>query len=196
MIGSVAVATALPDGVGWMDLLLDPLRTRPSRSLVLRHQHCCATRPPARGCPRRTEQLAVDHVAAMFDTIAERNDEIEAARASADSQIRTSVKGLRPTGPATMQHYRATLRAALDAAIRAKKITFNAASHVELRPVINARALGELPAASGADLLIHVAQMVPTVLTRQLHGRRRARGPGQRRRRRSATRRGRGPTDG
>jgi integrase len=78
------------------------------------------------------DKLAVDHVAAMFDTIAERNDEIEAARASADSQTRASVKGLRPTGAATMQRYRATLRAALNAAIRAKKISFNAASYVEL----------------------------------------------------------------
>ena len=61
------------------------------------------------------DKLAVDHVAAMFDTIAERNDEIEAARSSDDPQIRASVTGLRPTGPATMQRYRATLLAALNA---------------------------------------------------------------------------------
>ncbi|MGH4006705.1 MAG: site-specific integrase [Pseudonocardiaceae bacterium] len=42
------------------------------------------------------------------------------------------MKGLRPTGPATMHRYRATLRAALNAAIRAKKITFNPASYVKL----------------------------------------------------------------
>jgi Phage integrase, N-terminal SAM-like domain len=78
------------------------------------------------------DKLTVDHVAAMFDAIAERNDAIEAAQASDDPQIRASVKGLRTTGPATMQRYRATLRAALNAAIRAKKITFNPASYVEL----------------------------------------------------------------
>ncbi|MGH3529522.1 MAG: tyrosine-type recombinase/integrase [Pseudonocardiaceae bacterium] len=78
------------------------------------------------------DKLNVDHVAALFDTIAERNDEIETARSSDDPQIRASVTGIRPTGPATMQRYRATLRAALNAAIRAKKISFNAASYVEL----------------------------------------------------------------
>jgi integrase len=71
-------------------------------------------------------------VAALFDAIAEHNDEIETARASDDPQTRASVTGMRITGPATMQRYRATLRAALNAAIRAKKITFNPASYVEL----------------------------------------------------------------
>lgn len=87
------------------------------------------------------DKLAVDHVAALFDTIAERNDEIEASRSSADPQIRASVTGLRPTGPATMQRYRATLRAALNAAIRAKKISFNAASYVELPSAKRPKAL-------------------------------------------------------
>lgn len=77
-------------------------------------------------------KLTVDHVADLFDTIAERNDDIEAARASDDPQIRASVRGIRTTGPATMHRYRATLRAALNAAIRAKKISFNPASYVEL----------------------------------------------------------------
>jgi integrase len=78
------------------------------------------------------DKLTVDHVAALFDAIAERNDEIDTARASQDPEIRASVKGLRITGPATVHRYRATLRAALNAAIRAKKITFNPASYVEL----------------------------------------------------------------
>ena len=78
------------------------------------------------------DKLTVEHVAALFDAIAERNDEIEAARASDDPTARASVTGLRITGAATMQRYRATLRAALNAAIRAKKITFNPASYVEL----------------------------------------------------------------
>ncbi|MGH3869822.1 MAG: tyrosine-type recombinase/integrase [Pseudonocardiaceae bacterium] len=78
------------------------------------------------------DKLTVDHVAALFDAIAERNDEIDAARSSDDPRIRASVTGIRPTGPATMQRYRATLRAALNAAIRARKISFNPASYVEL----------------------------------------------------------------
>ncbi|MGH3720552.1 MAG: tyrosine-type recombinase/integrase [Pseudonocardiaceae bacterium] len=78
------------------------------------------------------DKLTVDHVAALFDAIAERNDEIDAARSSDDPRIRAGVAGIRPTGPATMQRYRATLRAALNAAIRARKISFNPASYVEL----------------------------------------------------------------
>lgn len=82
----------------------------------------------------RLDALNIEHVASMFDAMAERNDAILAARASDDPQIRKSVRGVRTMGPATMQRYRATLRAALNAAIRDPKIdiTFNPASHVEL----------------------------------------------------------------
>ncbi|SEB46749.1 Site-specific recombinase XerD [Amycolatopsis tolypomycina] len=82
----------------------------------------------------RLDALTVEHVAGMFDAMAERNDAILAARASDDPQIRKSVRGVRTMGAATMQRYRATLRAALNAAIRDPKlnITFNPASHVEL----------------------------------------------------------------
>ncbi|MGH4006706.1 MAG: hypothetical protein ACRDTH_00795 [Pseudonocardiaceae bacterium] len=44
------------------------------------------------------DKLTIDHVAAMFETIAERNDDIDTARLSDDPEIRASVKGLRPTG--------------------------------------------------------------------------------------------------
>lgn len=78
------------------------------------------------------DKLSIDHVSAMFDAMAERNDEIEAAHASGDPERIAEVKGIRLMSAATMHRYRATLRAALNAAIRAKKITFNAASYVEL----------------------------------------------------------------
>ncbi|OLZ59501.1 tyrosine-type recombinase/integrase [Amycolatopsis keratiniphila] len=82
----------------------------------------------------RIDALTVEHVAAMFDAMAERNDVITAAKASDDPDIRASVHGLRIIGAATMQRYRATLRAALNAAIRDPRIPlqFNPASHIEL----------------------------------------------------------------
>jgi integrase len=80
----------------------------------------------------RLDALTVDHIVRMFDAMAERNDTIAAARDSDDAEVRTSVRGLRIIGAATMQRYRATLRVALNAAIRAQKITFNPAAYVEL----------------------------------------------------------------
>ncbi|EHR53572.1 site-specific recombinase XerD [Saccharomonospora marina XMU15] len=80
----------------------------------------------------RLDVLTVEHISRMFDAMAERNDTISAAKESDDPEIRKSVHGMRITGAATMQRYRATLRAALNAAIRAQKITFNPASYVEL----------------------------------------------------------------
>jgi integrase len=80
----------------------------------------------------RLDVLNVDHVSRMFDAMAERNDAITAAKASDDPEVRGSVRNMRIMSAATMQRYRATLRAALNAAIRARKITFNPASYVEL----------------------------------------------------------------
>lgn len=80
----------------------------------------------------RLDALTVDHISRMFDAMAERNDTITAAKDSDDPEVRKTVHGLRVMGAATMQRYRATLRAALNAAIRAQKITFNPAAYVEL----------------------------------------------------------------
>ncbi|WP_020663078.1 tyrosine-type recombinase/integrase [Amycolatopsis benzoatilytica] len=80
----------------------------------------------------RLDILTVDHISRMFDAMAERNDMITAANNSDDPEVRKTVDGLRVMGAATMQRYRGTLRAALNAAIRAQKITFNPASYVEL----------------------------------------------------------------
>ncbi|OXM43781.1 site-specific integrase [Amycolatopsis alba DSM 44262] len=80
----------------------------------------------------RLDTLTVEHISRMFDAMAERNDTITAAKSSDDPEVRKSAHGMRVMGAATMQRYRATLRAALNAAIRAQKITFNPASYVEL----------------------------------------------------------------
>ncbi|MEV5721333.1 hypothetical protein AB0L41_46375 [Amycolatopsis mediterranei] len=70
----------------------------------------------------RLDALTVEHVAGMFDSMGERNDAIIAARPSDDPEIRKSVRGVRTMGPAPMRRYRATLRAALNAASRDPKI--------------------------------------------------------------------------
>ncbi|GAA5200772.1 tyrosine-type recombinase/integrase [Rugosimonospora acidiphila] len=79
------------------------------------------------------DQLRIGHVQDMFDAIAERTTEVELARQSDDKQIRDSVKGARLVSGATMHRIRATLRKALNDAIRAHRlIEFNPAAHVEL----------------------------------------------------------------
>jgi integrase len=79
------------------------------------------------------EKLGVGHIKAMFTAIADRNIAIETARDSDDKAVRASVKGQRTTGPAMMHRIRATLRKALNDAIRVHRlIEFNPAAHVEL----------------------------------------------------------------
>src|SRR5438876_10870071 len=79
------------------------------------------------------DRLRVVHIAAMFDAIDADNEFIRAARASGDPQQRAAVKGRRIVGPATKQRIRATLRAALNRAIKQEQvITVNHAAFVEL----------------------------------------------------------------
>lgn len=87
----------------------------------------------------RLDRLRTDHVADMFDQIHARNDVLAAARASSNTTLRRQLRWQRHVGPATMQRIRAVLRTALNGAIAARLITFNAAAQVELpdpdRPV-------------------------------------------------------------
>ena len=82
----------------------------------------------------RLDKLRIEHVEDMFDMITEYNDEIVAARASKDPARIAAVRYQRPVGASTMQRIRATLRAALNAAIRRELIDFNAAKWVTLPP--------------------------------------------------------------
>jgi integrase len=78
------------------------------------------------------DRLRVLDVASVFDAIDELNDIITEARESADPALRAKVKGRRLVGAATKQRIRATLRAALNKAIRERRIDLNVASLVEL----------------------------------------------------------------
>lgn len=89
----------------------------------------------------RLDKLRVGHIASMFDAIEERNDRITTCRASRDDKQRLTVHGMRLVGPATMHRIRATLRAALNTAIRQQMIDHNPAVHVELPPARRPRPL-------------------------------------------------------
>jgi integrase len=63
------------------------------------------------------DKLRAHHVKAMFTAVAARNTDIRNAKASKNSEVRASVRGVRPTGPATCQRIRATLRKAINDAL-------------------------------------------------------------------------------
>ncbi len=65
----------------------------------------------------RLDKLKPRHVRAMFTAIQARNTTIAEARTSEDPEVRDSVRGMRPTGPATCQRIRATLRKAINDAL-------------------------------------------------------------------------------
>jgi hypothetical protein len=69
----------------------------------------------------------------MFDAIAAGSPATAAARHSATAAVSAGVAGVRTMSPATLHRIRATLRKALNDAIRAHRlIEFNPAAHVEL----------------------------------------------------------------
>ncbi|MEJ8653855.1 site-specific integrase, partial [Streptomyces sp. MS1.AVA.3] len=113
----------------------------------------------------RLDRLTVPHLDVMFEGIAETNEEIVDAnlmrRAALDElklipwkgaenrgqrkALKETIDAMPPfrrvTGPASQQHIRATLRAALNTAIGRGMITFNAASYVELTPAKRPKAV-------------------------------------------------------
>ncbi|GAB3275590.1 hypothetical protein GCM10027589_00860 [Actinocorallia lasiicapitis] len=98
----------------------------------------------------------------MFETIAEYNDLIHEARITGNPALRAQVKGRRVVEAASQQRIRATLRAALNQAIRERKIDINVASLVELEGGKRPKALiwtDERIAEWHRALPIHVAEL-------------------------------------
>ena len=63
------------------------------------------------------DKLRPQHITHLIDGIEARNSDILEAKTSADPDIRATVKGVRPTGPATIARVRATLRKAFNDAL-------------------------------------------------------------------------------
>jgi integrase len=79
------------------------------------------------------QDLRDHHLEAMYTALRIRNAEIIAGRASADPAVRATFKGVRPMGPSSMQRLRATIRVALNHAMRRPGlIDHNPASALEL----------------------------------------------------------------
>ncbi|MFI7700677.1 tyrosine-type recombinase/integrase [Nonomuraea sp. NPDC049480] len=90
----------------------------------------------------RLDRLRVSDIAGMLDAIEEFNDVITTARASDDLEQRAKVRYRRPVGPSTMHRIRATLRHALNIAIKQDRlIDFNPAAVVELPDADRPKAL-------------------------------------------------------
>ncbi|MBN1174993.1 MAG: site-specific integrase, partial [Micromonosporaceae bacterium] len=89
----------------------------------------------------RVDKLRDSHLTVMFDALEERNDTITTMRASRHQADRDTVKGMRLIGPATMHRIRATLRAALNAAIPKGFLVINPAKYVELPPATRPKPL-------------------------------------------------------
>ncbi|WP_245657902.1 site-specific integrase [Herbidospora mongoliensis] len=84
----------------------------------------------------RLDRLRVSDVAGMFDAIEEFNDVIAIERASGDPERIKKVRYRRPVGASSMHRIRATLRHALNIAIKQDRLRdFNPAAVVELPAV-------------------------------------------------------------
>ncbi|WP_416069858.1 hypothetical protein [Streptomyces sp. AK02-01A] len=89
----------------------------------------------------RLDRLNVRHLVEMFDAIADANEVSKPGCPVAAERVHLAVERAKlaemkpfrnPTGPATRQSIRRTLRAALNAAISQQLTTFNSAAHIEL----------------------------------------------------------------
>ncbi|GII96292.1 tyrosine-type recombinase/integrase [Sinosporangium siamense] len=88
----------------------------------------------------RLDRLRVSDIAGMFDAIEEFNEVIVQARASGDPEERAKVRYRRPVGVTTMYRIRATLRHALNIAIKQDRLLdFNPAAAVEMPPPVHSR---------------------------------------------------------
>ncbi|GIL28965.1 site-specific integrase [Actinocatenispora comari] len=80
----------------------------------------------------RLDRLRRQHIAAMIEAIIDRADYVQAIRESGDKAACLALRGEKVTGATTLHRIRATLRAALNAAIREDLIAANPATHIEL----------------------------------------------------------------
>lgn len=149
----------------WLDYVMANKATRTTTNHGY-NSHIRVHLKPALG-HLRLDRLGVGHCQDMFNAIDDRNDLIRAENAARREQeararwaksgrppakererlvaARTALAEMPPyrriTGPATKQAIRRTLRMALNKAIAAQLITFNAAAHVELESAARPKGL-------------------------------------------------------
>jgi integrase len=80
----------------------------------------------------RLDELGRQHIMDMFEAIEEGNDLIHQLAGSSDPLDRAQARGRRATNAATMHRIRATLRAALNAAIVEGWLSSNPATHLDM----------------------------------------------------------------
>jgi integrase len=133
LAAGVPVQEDLPTVEEWLQRWLPTRRAISTNTHRSYESHIRLYLTPALG-RIRLDRLRVTHIAAMFDAISEHNERIADARASDDPAVRASVKGQRTISAASMQRIRATLRKAINDAIRQYQplLTVNPASFVEL----------------------------------------------------------------
>ncbi|MFF0445810.1 tyrosine-type recombinase/integrase [Streptomyces sp. NPDC004609] len=156
LVGSLTVAE-------WLDRWLAGKRIR--KSGISRYETDIRIHLKPHIGHRRLDRLRVSHLSDMFTAITDANTELleqnaqrraaidelatipwkgaehRAHRKTLKAAIDTMPPFRRVTGPATRQHVKATLRAALNDAIGQQIITFNPAAHVEIDPARKPKAL-------------------------------------------------------
>ncbi|WP_247659508.1 tyrosine-type recombinase/integrase, partial [Micromonospora sp. U56] len=85
------------------------------------------------------DKLRPHHIEDLIDKIKQRNADIATAKASPDPDTRASVRGMRPTGPATISRIRASLRKAFNDAL-AREVVSGVTNPATLVKTPNARA--------------------------------------------------------
>jgi len=140
---------------GW---LAGKQRTKRASAYRSYEMHCRVwLLPVLAGVP--LERLNTTHVEEVFSRIARFNAEVTAQKAAGkalieiDGDLRSQP---RICGPSTQRRIFATLRAALNAAVKARKITWNPCSGVELEPESAAEAKRWTP-AEAARFIAYVA---------------------------------------
>jgi len=124
-------ADQLPTVAEWLTGWLAGRRTIKRNTLRSYEAHIRLHLIPHLGAIR-IDRLRPGHIADLVDAIGDRNQRIEQARASTDPVARAAARRMRPVAPPTLHRIRATLRKALNDAIRQQLITANPAVHVEL----------------------------------------------------------------
>jgi len=99
----------------------------------------------------RIDRLRPGHIDAMYDAIDERNTTITTLRASPQQENRDQVKGQRIVGPATQHRIHATLRKALNDAMRRHR-------YIDINPAL----MVELPTARAPKPTVWTDQRVAT----------------------------------